>query len=78
MHFYLCQGGFVFGSIGLFVCLLATLLKSYIQILMKCSRKLIAMIHGTNHRLNFGGGPDHYADWLIGNPATTQQIMSRF
>jgi len=60
--YYLCQAGYVFVIVCLFVCLLATQLcaKTSRWIYMKFSRKVG---NGpVNKRLNFGGDPDHRLD----------------
>ena len=74
------KGDYVFGSVGLFVCLsvcclLATLganLKSYEWIAMK----FYCIWSGKRNKwLDFNSDLDHHADCPIGNPAIIQQII---
>ena len=57
--YYLCQGSYVFASIG-FVCLLAPLLKKYLADVDEFSGQL-GNDKGKNW-LDCGGDPDHHLD----------------
>jgi len=56
-YYYLRQGGYVIVVVCLFVCLLATLRKTFEWICMKFSGNVGNW--PVNKQLNFGGNPDH-------------------
>ena len=80
VFYYLCQGDYIFGWVGLFfmsVCLsVSNITQKVMNELQWNFMEGSRVVKGTSVWLDFGSNPDHHADCPIGNPAIYQQIWT--